>query len=332
MTFDEPTAKSPSRLRRFTRSPLVHFIALGALLYVATSEGREDPGALVVVTGEDIAQLTDQWQQNTGRPPSPQQLDRLVGQFVDDTLLIQVARSLGWDRDDTVVQRRLIQNLRFLDASPEKSDQEVLAEAYALNMHQNDIVVRRRLLERVRLVIADRARARTPSDEELETYLDAHRDDFVRPARVRITQVYLSRDRRGDALHRDAEALVADLQQSGLDPTRDRDAIIGRGDPFLLQADLPLWTKRRLGERLGPSFAEGAIDLPAGQWSGPVISSYGEHAVWVHERVDATHPPLDEIRDKVTAEVHREWEARALQRTLDELRSKATIEIASRAE
>ena len=323
------TTPAPSRLRRFLRSPLLHFIAVGGLLYVATSEGKEEPYPVVDVTREDITQLVDQWQRNTGRPPNRGELDRLVGQFVDDTLLIQVARSLGWDRDDTVVQRRLVQNLRFLDASPEKSDEEVLEEAYALDMHLSDIVVRRRLLERVRLVIADRARERAPTDEELQSYLDAHRTDFVRPSRVRITQVYLSRDRRGESLHDDAVALVETLSESGLDPTRDLDAVIRHGDPFLLQADLPLWSKRRLSERLGPSFAEGSVDLPTGTWSGPVVSSYGEHAVWVHERTDEAFPPLAEIRDKVMAELHREWEADALRRTLDELRSQATIQIAS---
>ena len=60
-----------------------------------------------------------------------------------------------------------------------------------------------------------------------------------------------------------------------------------------------------------------------------MVSSYGEHAVWVHERTDEAFPPLAEIRDKVTAELHREWETDALRRTLDELRGQATIQIAS---
>ncbi len=99
------------------------------------------------------------------------------------------------------------------------------------------------------------------------------------------------------------------------------------GDPFLLQPALPLWSSRRLGERLGPQFARAAFDLPVGAWSGPVASSYGEHAVWVHEIEDAVLPALGEVRDKVTAELHRQWEAEAMRDVLRELRSQVEVRI-----
>lgn len=331
VTSSEPSTPSerPSRLHRILRSPLLHFIAIGGLLYVTTTQSRETEPVAIDVSSEDIAQLVDEWKRNVGRGPNDEELDRLIGQFVDDSLLIEVARGFGWDHDDPVVQRRLIQNIRFLDAAPEKSDAQVLDEAYALNMHESDIVVRRRLLERVRLVIADRARSRTPSDEQLETYLRDHAEDFMRPIRVRLTQVHLSRDRRRDTLHTDAKALVASLSEAGLDPSTHLDEIVQHGDPFLLQPRLPLWSKRRLGERLGPAFAEATVDLPIGEWSGPVVSSYGEHAVWVHERREAELPALAEIRDKVMAELHREWEGEALRSALTELRSQVEVRIAT---
>ncbi len=317
-----------NRFRRLLRSPLVHFIVLGASLYAINTAGREIPPAVLDVNAEDIAQLSEQWRRGTGRDPNDAELERLIHQFIDDALLLRVARSLGWDRDDPVVQRRLIQNLRFLDPAPEKTDAEVLREAYALDMQRSDIVVRRRLLERMRLMIGDRARSREPTREELEGYFEAHSSDFLRPARIRLTHIHLSRDRRGEQLHEDALALVDELTRRDLQPATDLEAALELGDPFLLQAVLPSWSQRRLGERLGPQFARAAFALPVGRWSGPVVSSYGEHAVWVHEQSEAVVPPLDTVRDKVTAELQREWETEAMHDVLTELRSQVEVRIA----
>jgi hypothetical protein len=311
------------------RSPLLHFITLGGLLYWAAAN-REAPAEILKVSPVEIAQLTSQWQRSTGRAPNPAELDRLIDQFIDDALLVRLARSLGWDRNDPVVQRRLIQNLRFLDPENEASDVEMLNEAYALNMERSDIVVHRRLLERMRLLLAERARSREPSEAELGAYLAAHRDKFLRPAQIRVTQVHLSRDRRRDRLHEDAAALVESLRALALDPDDDLVEIVSYGDPFLLQPDLPLWSQRRLGERLGHQFATEAFRLELREWSGPVVSSYGEHAVWVHEQRPEELPALEEIRDNVRAEVHRQWEDEALREAKKRLRSGVEIRVAGR--
>ena len=316
-------------MSRVLRSPLLHFIAIGGLLYWAAAN-REAPPEILEVSAVEIAQLTNQWQRSTGRDPNPTELDRLIDQFIDDALLVRVARSLGWDRNDPVIQRRLIQNLRFLDPESEASDAQILSDAYALKMERSDIVVHRRLLERIRLMLAERARGREPSEAELNAYLEAHREKFLRPAQIRVTQVHLSRDRRGTGLHEDATALVESLTALALDPDRDLAEVTSHGDPFLLQSSLPLWSQRRLGQRFGHEFATAAFRLKVREWSGPVVSSYGEHAVWVHERRAEKLPALDEIRDNVRAELHREWEAEALREAKMRLRTGVEIRVAGR--
>ena len=98
------------------------------------------------------------------------------------------------------------------------------------------------------------------------------------------------------------------------------EAAVGRGDPFLLPAELPLWSARALAARLGPDFARRVLELPAGRWAGPVPSSYGLHLVWVHEHVPGATPPLAELRRELRAAWRAEREQLALRRALDELR------------
>ena len=68
----------------------------------------------------------------------------------------------GYERDDPVVFRRLVQNLRFAGAADSRGDPELFDEALALRMHESDPVVRRRLVSRMRLDLEAEAPAGDP--------------------------------------------------------------------------------------------------------------------------------------------------------------------------
>jgi parvulin-like peptidyl-prolyl isomerase len=99
------------------------------------------------------------------------------------------------------------------------------------------------------------------------------------------------------------------------------------GDPFLLPAALPLWSEDALAARLGPEFARAALRAPPGRWSGPVASSYGLHALWVHEREPARLPGLEELRPELEASWRSEQESRALAAALAELRERTDVQV-----
>jgi hypothetical protein len=310
---------------RLARSPLLHFSILGSLLYLLFPAATPEPDRVIRIDSSDIELLQQDWQRRSGRSPDEDELERLIEQFVEEELLVRVARDLGWDRDDSVVRQRLIRNWRFLAPESNESDAAVLRKAYAVGMDRSDIVVRRRLIERVNLMLASRVREQQPDDPELQAYLERNREDFMRPARIRMTQVYLSRDRRGADLHRDAESLSAELRGANLRP----EGAVRRGDPFLIQSALPLWSQRQIAERLGGEFAESVMALPLNEWSTPIRSSYGEHVVWLHEREPAALPALSEIRRFVENALYREREAKLLRETVAELRKQFTVEISS---
>ncbi len=49
-----------------------------------------------------------------------------------------------------------------------------------------------------------------------------------------------------------------------------------------------------------------SLDPADGVWRGPFLSSYGTHLVMVINRKDARYPPLDEVRDRVAADLNSE--------------------------
>jgi hypothetical protein len=309
------------------RAPLLHFLAIGAVLFALqgalSPSSPRVPVRSVTLPAAEFERLAHEARRETGRPASPQQIEPRVRAWVDEELLFREAVALGWNRSDPVVQQRLIRNLRFLDADADDDPATLLAQAYALGMDRGDLVVRRRLVQRMKLAITAAARAAEPSDAELEALLQRDPARYRRPARARLTQVFVSRDRHGDGMEAAARALLAKLEAAGVAPQQ----AAGRGDPFLLPASLPLWSERRLAARLGPEFARRALQAKPGAWSGPIPSSYGLHLVWVHERAPDAMPPLAELRHELRAAWRAEREQRALRSALDALRRDVEVRI-----
>jgi hypothetical protein len=301
---------------RLLRSPLLHFLAIGGLIFAiqgATSRRPDlDSERVVRVPAAEVERIAREARGLTGRPATPRELALRIREWVNEELLVREARAARWHRSDPVVQRRLVANLRFLGAAEDADPEQLLARAYALGMDRSDPVVRRRLVERARLAVAAAARQAEPSDADLAALLAREPERFRRPARVRLAQVFLSRDRRGDGLEPAAHQVLTELREDAVAP----EAAAARGDPFLLPTELPLWSEEALAARLGPDFARGALATPEGRWSGPVASSYGLHLVWVHEHRPAKLPALDEARRELRAAWLAERERLALRNTL----------------
>ena len=64
---------------------------------------------------------------------------------------------------------------------------------------------------------------------------------------------------------------------------------------------------------------------PEARWSGPVPSAYGLHLVWVHRRVEARDPDLEEARSELLATWRGEEEDRLLREALTRRRAEAGL-------
>ena len=262
------------------RRPLVHFVLLGLALYAAQAvwlrrDGRSP--APVIVDAATLGVLTHDWTRSTGRAPTDAEVDRLVQDHVDQELLLRAALARGLHRTDGVVTRRLIQNQRFVEATgngPGATDAELLERAYALGLERTDLVVRRRLIERMRQIIW----AAAPGPAMPAPVAPSPSEPLLR-----VSHVFVSRDRHGAELDAAARRVRAELTGRRLEP--DDPEVAALGDPLLLPRDLPPSTPSRLAARFGTGFAQAVSELPTGLWSQPIPSSYGLHLVWVGERL-----------------------------------------------
>ncbi|WP_246805606.1 peptidyl-prolyl cis-trans isomerase [Rhizobium leguminosarum] len=135
-----PAASAPiATWRRLLGEPLLQFVVVGAVLFggysFVTPKTEESVDMQrIALTKDDVRQLAVTWLAQ-GRPlPTPEQLAGLMEQKVTEEILFREAVSLGLDRDDQIIKRRLAQKMDFLAADVAAMDEPsnaTLAEWYA---------------------------------------------------------------------------------------------------------------------------------------------------------------------------------------------------------
>jgi len=173
-------------MTRFLREPLFHFLVIGALLFVVYSfmgrgELNDDSATTVHITATKIEWLTETWERLWSRPPTEDQLQGIVRDYLKEVMLAREAKELGLDVDDLVVRRRLAQKMSFL--------------------------------------IEDFS-SREPTEQEVQAVYADHADRFMSPASISFEHIYFSPDKRGDQAEADALATLRSIRQ-GTTTTRE---------------------------------------------------------------------------------------------------------------
>jgi hypothetical protein len=166
-------------VRPLFKEPLVHFLLLGTILYfafdlVGDTEAAEAKGEIVITKGE-VQRLEALFEKTWRRPPSDEEKQGLLEDYIRQEVYYREALAAGLDRDDIVVRRRMQQKLEFL--TEDVSDQ----------------------IE--------------PTDEELRAYLAEHPEVFRGQPTYSFIQVYLNPDRR-ENIEADALELLSRLTAS----------------------------------------------------------------------------------------------------------------------
>jgi len=167
-------------LRRIAHEPLLHFFLIGIALFLYFGRSASDDGDTkrIMVDQAQVEVLAQQFETTWHRPPTDQERAGLVETYVHDEILYREGRSLGLDRDDPVIKRRVRQRI------------EVIAE---------EIVIRE-----------------PPGDAELAAYLQANPASFKRPTIVSFEQIFLGPEGSDGLERRLADTRLA--LERGADP------------------------------------------------------------------------------------------------------------------
>jgi hypothetical protein len=257
------------RVGNFFREPLVHFLLIGAGLFLlfgwrggpaSSPAGQPGPASSkIVITQDDIGQAISAFTKTWQRPPTEEETKGLVEDLVRNEIYYREALAIGLDRDDGVIRRRMRQKMEFIL-------EDVTAQA-------------------------------EPTDDELRAFLKAHPDSYRVDPEIAFRHVYVNPARRGKNARKDAKEILAQLH-AGADP----DTV---GDPFLMGPGVrlsPLW---EIESRFGDAFGKDLLSLKPGAWEGPVTSGFGLHLVFIDRRMGGRMAELKDVREAVK----RDWMA-----------------------
>ncbi len=307
-------------LARLNR-PWLHFVLLGLGLFILQGYLFPAPKPVVGPLPEArIETLREQWFATTGRLPTEQQLGRMKSAELDRDMLFQRALELKLHLYDTVVYQRLLRNMYFLQLADGKSDQELYEQALEMRLHLGDEVVKRRMIQVMEQLLLAANPPRSPSEEELQAAFEQRREELRRPVRYSIEHLYFPREREAEI----TEA-IAQIKAQDLAPEQAR----SRSSPFLPGYVFSHQSPEQLARHFGAAFVMNLEKAgpQAGEWVGPVRSTYGLHYVFVHDIEPSRDASLEEVRGQLQRDLESRARAEALDVAIAELREHYEVRI-----
>ena len=280
--------RTPSRLMRWGREPLLHFLLIGVVFFVGyqalqpETTGR-DFSNRIVLTQDDLRQLKATWLAQ-GRPsPTPEDMRRLIDNKVHEEIFYREALALGLDKEDIIVKRRLAQKMEFL--------------------------------------VEDLAALRDPMTEELRAWFEKNPDRFTPTPRVSFHHLYFSPDRRGPGVKEAAESARERLTGKPLHTLVSATL----ADSFMFQDSYNDRTPDQVAAVFGTTFAETLLRLTPGSWEGPIESGLGWHLVWIESITPGRTPAFEEIEPDIKAQWTEEQRIESSRRTFDAMKARYEV-------
>lgn len=265
-------------MNRFLTEPLLHFLLLGAGLFVIFEfvAGEEAYDENVIVVDRSTLLTFVQFRARAFEPGAAaayldnlqgDELERLIDDYVREEALHRQAVALGVDENDYVIKRRMIQSVEFIT---------------------NGFITASLDLDK----------------EDIESYFEANADDYYVSPYVTFTHVFFEMDKRG------ADAALA-LAKSKLIELNASEAPFAEapqhGDRFPYFLNYVERDPEFVASHFGPQVAEAIFELEPHEtlWQGPFKSPYGYHVVLLTRKVEGRYPDLDEVRERVRSDAEQ---------------------------
>jgi hypothetical protein len=278
-------------MSKLFKEPLLHFMLAGIALFVLfelTADDDASYDARVIDVNRDALLTFMQFRSRAFEPSvaaaqldnlTPEELDRLIADYVREEALHREALALGVDKNDYVIKRRMIQSIEFITNGFVTANIEV-------------------------------------SDEGIAAYFDEYRDDYYIQPYVTFAHVYFGTGQRSKE---EALALAqAKLDEMNRSNARFSDATRhGERFPYFVNyvERAPNFIASHFGHQMTDALF--ALEPNDAEWRGPFLSSYGAHVVLLARNVAGRYPGLDEVLADVRQDAERKLLDEAQEKAID---------------
>ena len=155
-----------------------------------------------------------------------------------------------------------------------------------------------------------------PTESEVNDFYNRNLDKYYVEKRITFSHIYFSSSKTDE-----------DESSKALNLIKNGSSDANFGEPFLLGKNFSSKTIREIERSFGKTFSEDIQNLTIKEWSGPLISEYGSHLVFINSIAESFTPNLEEIKNIVINDVVLEKQNNSVKNYLKELRNKYQIEI-----
>ncbi len=213
-------------------------------------------------------------------------------------------RSPLTNRDKEYVLERMIE------------EELLIKRAIDLGMLENNPMARGTIVQQMIKNIVTEGSRTEPQENELIEFFQENIGFFTKANRLRVRQIYFSKDDFGDEVVEKAKDAFIRLNKG-----ENFEKVALSGSKSALKIPDTLMNLSKVREYIGPSLMREAQLLKPGYSSAPNKVSGGYKIIYLVDREDATQPEYSNIRNTVLSEFLKRRDDQSLRKYLDNLKN-----------
>ena len=213
-------------------------------------------------------------------------------------------RSPLTNRDKEYVLERMIE------------EELLIKRAIDLGMLENNPMARGTIVQQMIKNIVTEGSRTEPQENELIEFFQENIGFFTKANRLRVRQIYFSKDDFGDEVVEKAKDAFVRLNKG-----ENFEEVALSGSKSALKIPDTLMNLSKVREYIGPSLMREAQLLKPGYSSAPKKVSGGYKIIYLVDREDATQPEYSDIRSTVLSEFLKRRDDQSLRKYLDNLKN-----------
>jgi len=271
----------------------LHFLLIGAafflIFHLTSSKNPESDLKTVIVDKNSLVTFMqyrskkfnqDEFEAKLKKMPETE-LNNLIEDYVREEVLYREALSLGMDKDDYLIRRRMIQKIEFINEDLTYNSQNI-------------------------------------TNQDVKDYYDKNLDDFKIEPNATFTHVYFSNDKNGiNKAKQLAEKKLTVLNKNNV-PFSDS---VKHGDRFLYHLNYVERTPEFVKSHFGAEMSEDIFNLVPDEtnWYGPFESQYGYHLVLLADKKDEEIPGIEEVSDSILQDLNYKLSSEAKEKSIKDI-------------
>jgi hypothetical protein len=229
---------------KWYQEPLLHFLVLGALLFIFTqnSSNFNRDKKNITVSKTDTENYIRYWKKKYNRPPTQEEIDTFLKITIENEVLYKEALNMGLDKEDKVIKQHLIDKLKFIISKP--IDEKKI------------------------------------SDKTLKKFFEKNRNLFSsqNTTLYSFAHIYLN-PKYNDNIELKADEIYIKIKDEKLNNNYTK-----LGDKFYKGSYFNQLSIKDISKIFSRSFAKKLSQLPQGEWIKGVASGYGVHLIYIEEK------------------------------------------------